>query len=96
MQPATLGAALRALREQQGLSVRALARSLGTSRTYIRELERDETRPSPARISQLSEIFNVDSEHLALLTGRVPHDILRALQTDSTLLSAIRNNSIAR
>lgn len=82
-----------ALRERQGLSVRALARALGTSRSFIRELERGETRPSPTRVTQLSDILHTDPEHLSILTGRVPHDIVEAFQSHPALLDLIRSHN---
>jgi transcriptional regulator with XRE-family HTH domain len=66
-----LGARLRALREQRGISARALALTLGISASAVSQIERDVMRPSVARLIAitdalgipLAEVFDDDQDH---------------------------------
>ena len=51
---------LRALRQQQGLSLRQLAKMLGhTTHGYVTNLERGERKPNAEVLIELSRIFGV-------------------------------------
>lgn len=60
-----MGARLRHLREEHGLTQAAFAQSLGLSSSYLNQLERD-VRPVTSRVlAQLSEEYGVDSTFFA-------------------------------
>ena len=60
-----MGARLRRLREENGLTQAAFAQSLGLSSSYLNQLERD-TRPVTSRVlTTLSEVYGVDSTFFA-------------------------------
>jgi transcriptional regulator with XRE-family HTH domain len=68
--PAGLGSRLRSLREQRGVSARALAHTLGISASAVSQIERGVMRPSVARLIAitdalgvpLAEVFDDDEE----------------------------------
>ncbi|HJC30181.1 MAG TPA: acetate metabolism transcriptional regulator RamB [Candidatus Dietzia intestinipullorum] len=60
-----MGARLRRLREEHGLTQAAFAQSLGLSSSYLNQLEKD-TRPVTSRVLvKLSEVYGVDSTFFA-------------------------------
>ncbi len=65
MTPTPMGARLRRLREEHGLTQAAFAATLGLSSSYLNQLERD-TRPVTSRVlAGLSEQYGVDSTFFA-------------------------------
>jgi transcriptional regulator with XRE-family HTH domain len=66
----TFAKRLRRLREEQGLSVPAIAASVGTSEGTIRQLETGQVKnPSFALGLRLADTLNVDPYYLALGAG---------------------------
>src|SRR5699024_9463987 len=60
-----MGARLRRLREEHGLTQAAFATSLGLSASYLNQLEKD-ARPITSRVpTTLSEVYGVDSTFFA-------------------------------
>ena len=60
-----MGARLRRLREEHGLTQAAFAASLGLSASYLNQLEKD-ARPITSRVlTTLSEVYGVDSTFFA-------------------------------
>ncbi len=65
MQPIVLGQRIRELREQQGMSQAALARTLGASINAINMLEVGSTRaPHIDRLIAIADLFNVSIDYL--------------------------------
>jgi transcriptional regulator with XRE-family HTH domain len=65
MQPLLLGQRIRALRERQGMSQAALARTLGASINAINMLEVGSTRaPHIDRLIALADLFGVSLDYL--------------------------------
>src|ERR671936_853888 len=54
-----LGARIRALREQRGLSLRGLAASVGISPSALSQIERGKMRPSVTRLFQIVSLLDV-------------------------------------
>lgn len=55
----SLGSRLRALREQRGISARALALTLGISASAVSQIERDVMRPSVARLIAITDALGI-------------------------------------
>jgi transcriptional regulator with XRE-family HTH domain len=69
MQPLLLGQRIRELRERQGMSQAALARTLGASINAINMLEVGSTRaPHIDRLIALADLFHVSLDYLVGLT----------------------------
>lgn len=97
-----LPARLRALREQRGLSVRALARLITYSHAYIVQVETGRRPPPPDLVRRVDDVFGADGELIALLSpasdlnpeardrvGTVERAPCRADQTSLAALGAI-------
>lgn len=63
-QVVNLGARLREVRLQSGLSLRAVARELGVSPSFVSQLENDRSRPSVATLYSLAQLLNVSMDQL--------------------------------
>jgi transcriptional regulator with XRE-family HTH domain len=61
----TFAEKLRALRKQQGLTLRQLAEILSTSSGYIADLESGRRQPSLALARQVADFFGISVDHLA-------------------------------
>jgi transcriptional regulator with XRE-family HTH domain len=61
---ATLGGRLREVRLRSGLSLRAVARQLSVSPSFVSQLENDRSRPSVATLYSLAQLFNVSMDEL--------------------------------
>jgi DNA-binding XRE family transcriptional regulator/mannose-6-phosphate isomerase-like protein (cupin superfamily) len=59
-----LGARLREVRLKSGLSLRAVARELGVSASFVSQLENDRSRPSVATLYSLAQLLNVSMDEL--------------------------------
>ena len=86
----SLGAVVRSSRQEKGLTLRALAALAEVSATYIHQIEHDERVPSETKADRLGKALGIDADLLLLLGGRVPADILVALQAHPALLTHIR------
>jgi transcriptional regulator with XRE-family HTH domain len=61
---ASLGARLRAARLKSGLSLRAVARELGVSASFVSQLENDRSRPSVATLYSIAQLLEVSMDDL--------------------------------
>jgi transcriptional regulator with XRE-family HTH domain len=61
------------------IGIKALARELGISYTYISHIERGKATPSDDLIRKLAEYFHVDEEELLLAAGKFPSDVEKLL-----------------
>jgi len=57
--PRSLGARLRTLREERGMSARSLAKALGISASAVSQIERDVMRPSVSRLIAITDALGV-------------------------------------
>jgi transcriptional regulator with XRE-family HTH domain len=86
----SLGAVVRASRREKGLTLRALATLAEVSATYVHQIERDERIPSDQVAARLAGLLSIDADALALLSGRVPADVLGVLRANPDLLGQLR------
>ena len=70
---------LRILRAKNAIGIKALARQLGISYTYISHIERGKAHPSDELVKKLAAFFQVDEEELLLSAGRFPPDVEKIL-----------------
>ena len=72
-------ARLRSLRTQNSIGIKALAKELGISYTYISHIERGKAKPSDDLVKKLAAFFGVNEEELLLSAGRFPPDVEKLL-----------------
>jgi len=70
---------LRSLRKKNNIGIKALARELGISYTYISHIERGKAKPSDYLVKKLAAFFHVDEEELLLSVGKFPSDVEKIL-----------------
>lgn len=89
-------AAIRARREQLGLSQTELARTLGVTKSLLSHIEAGKRQPSEAQIATLATTLRLPPEMLLVGTGRIPKDLLGALENDVPgVVAAIRQHKEA-
>ncbi len=71
MREKTLGERVRAIRKQKQWSMHQLAERIGTTHSYISQLERGQIRPGIDLVMRLAEAFGVSIDHLV---GRVERE----------------------
>jgi transcriptional regulator with XRE-family HTH domain len=89
----TLGAELRRLRHDNGLSLRALATQTGVSNPYLSQIERDEKFPSAKVLCALAEPLGVSEQYLLTRAGIIGKDtvsVKTSIETDPQLTTAQR------
>ncbi|MBK1786786.1 helix-turn-helix domain-containing protein [Prauserella cavernicola] len=80
-----LGARIRALRTQRGMSLRALAGELGISPSALSQLERGKMRPSVTRLFQIVSILEVPLS--AAFGEEAPEPVEQPLDADEVVVS---------
>lgn len=90
--PATQNAAslLRALRNQQGRSLRSAAADIGIAPSQLSRLERGQRNLAADVSERLSEYYGVSSEIISLAQGELPLDIVRILQEHPDEMERLR------
>jgi HTH-type transcriptional regulator, competence development regulator len=87
----TFGSTIKRLRRGQGLTQRQLAAELGVDFTYLSKLENDRgERPSEKIVRELAARFEVDSEELLALAGRLPGELGERAKGDLTFARLLR------
>lgn len=72
----TFGKTVRRLRMKRGMTLRALARAIGTSNTYISIFERDRCNPpSDTVLKQIAKALDVEYTELRLAAGRIDPEV---------------------
>jgi len=88
---AMFGKHLRAVREQQGVSLRSLAHLSKISLGYMHQIETGKASiPTPARIATFAKFLKVDGDELAAAAGKVPDDVIQALVKKPALCAVVR------
>lgn len=85
-----LGPYLKQQREARGIGLRALARQVGVSPGYLCGVEAERRPPSPAVLQRLSRALGENNEALLMRAGKIPQDVLSALQEQPDLLPQVR------
>jgi transcriptional regulator with XRE-family HTH domain len=72
----SFGKTIREARMQAEITLRAFAKMIGVSPTYISQIERDEyAPPSESRIKKIAEVLNLDADELSALAQKTPPDL---------------------
>jgi transcriptional regulator with XRE-family HTH domain len=79
-----LGEQIREARISAGLSLRALARDLELSPSYINDIEYDRRIPSENVLMQIADLLDLDADQLLGAAGRVGEDAQRYLKENPT------------
>jgi DNA modification methylase/DNA-binding XRE family transcriptional regulator/DNA-directed RNA polymerase subunit RPC12/RpoP len=89
-------AAIRARREQLGLSQTELAQRLGVSKSLLSHIEAGKRQPTEAQIAVLAATLRLPPELLLVGTGRMPTNLLSVLENDAPgIVAAIRQKTEA-
>jgi len=85
---ATLGEAIRSLREAQGMTLRGLAEKVGVTPPFLSDLEHD--RRKTDRLEKFAEVLGASVEDLRRLDTRVTSDLKDWLGANPDLLDVLR------
>jgi HTH-type transcriptional regulator, competence development regulator len=89
MDTPTFGQTIKALREKKGMNLRAFAKALEKSPTFISRLERDEdVRPSEETVKEMARLLGADVNELLAMAGRVSSDIQEIIRKHPKELAA--------
>lgn len=87
----TFGGRIRDLRRAAGLSQREVAARIGIDFTYLSKLENDHGEPpGEATIRGLADVFDVKSEELLALAGKVPPELKEIASRDPRFALLLR------
>lgn len=64
-----------------GTTLAKLASRLKVTKGYLSRLESNKTTPSPAMVTRLATLLDLDATFLAMTAGQLPPDIMRVLRT---------------
>ena len=64
MSPTTIGAKIRALRENANLSLREVAYNIGIDTSLLGKIERNERHPTKEQLNQVAAFFKVNKKQL--------------------------------
>src|SRR4051812_11267457 len=88
--------AIRARREQIGLSQVELAQKLGVTKSFLSHIEAGKRQPTESQIGILADSLRLPPELLVLGAGRMPDDLRGALEMKTPeLVAAIRQHTEA-
>ncbi|HTV80299.1 MAG TPA: XRE family transcriptional regulator [Steroidobacteraceae bacterium] len=82
--PPSVGAALSALRQSEGLSLEALARQSGVSKSMLSQIERDKTNPTVAVVWRLAQALGVEVAELLRGEARGAHHGISLVPSSQT------------
>jgi transcriptional regulator with XRE-family HTH domain len=82
--PPSLGQRIRGARVAAGRSLRAAARELGLSPSYINDIEFDRRVPSESVLLQIADLLGLDPDQLLGAAGRVGADAEAYLKDNPT------------
>ena len=85
----TLGQAVRALRNDAGLTLRGLADTLGVSAPFLSDVEHDRRRPS--NMPALAKALGVTDSELRKLDDRMPADLKAWVRENPEVVSFLRD-----
>jgi transcriptional regulator with XRE-family HTH domain len=103
----TFGAMVRREREDRKIGLRAMAKMIAVSPTYLSKIERDEfSPPAEDKVKAIAGTLGCDADQLLALAGRIASDVsdiiklhpieLAALVRASNGLPSARINDLAR
>lgn len=79
------GQVLREKRMEKEFSLRAFAKEVGVSPTYLSQVEQGNVQPPTAdRVGRMAEVLGENADELIALAGRVPQDLPEIIQREPT------------
>jgi transcriptional regulator with XRE-family HTH domain len=84
----TLGEAIRFLRTERKLTLRALAEKAGISAPFLSDIEHD--RRKTDKIEEIAEVLGVPIEELQALDGRLPGELKDWLAANPPLVALLK------
>ena len=75
-------AKIKKMREQRGISIKTLAKSLDVNYTYLSKIENSKSVPSEAFIERLAMVYNCDADELKIMAGKIPDDVIEILKNN--------------
>jgi transcriptional regulator with XRE-family HTH domain len=86
----TFGVFVRRAREGKEIGLRAMAKMIGVSPTYLSKVERDEfSPPTEDRVRAIAKIIDCDADDLLARAGRVSTDISDIIKRHPVELAAL-------
>ena len=87
------GRLLRERRQEQGLTLTALAGELGVTKSYVSMLESGRRQPADDQFDVLAQTLEIPADILRVAAGRLPPDVATAVPDRAeTIVSAIRRD----
>jgi transcriptional regulator with XRE-family HTH domain len=78
----TFGQYIRRRRMDKQFTLRAFARRVGVSPTYMSQVEQDVADPPTAeRVQKMAELLDEDADELIAMAGRLPEDLPEIIQS---------------
>jgi transcriptional regulator with XRE-family HTH domain len=91
----SFGEFMRVTRENQGMSLRELARRLDVVPSYVSQVERDlASIPTEPRLLIIANELNIDGDELMAKAGRVPSDIADAFIANPKGVSSLIRRAV--
>lgn len=84
----TLGQAIRYLRTERGMSLRALAAEVGVSAPFLSDIEHG--RRFTDKLDKLAEVLRVDAEDLSHFDTRIPKELRRWIESKPGLADLLQ------
>lgn len=76
--PSELGQLIASTRNAHGLGLRAMARKIGRSPSFLVMIEKNEPPPGVAEetLRRIADVLELDPDHLITLAGKTPDDVV--------------------
>ena len=87
----TLGEAIYHARQERGITLRALARTIGVSAPFMSDVEHGRRKPSEDRLAEIAKVLHVSAQELQDMT--LTREAANALENDPELLALVRRAS---
>jgi transcriptional regulator with XRE-family HTH domain len=82
-------------RKDSGLTLEYVAEKLGTSASYLHDIENGRTKtPKMALLTALAGFFYIDRDKLLVAAERVPDDVFYKIIRNPQLITLIRNTEV--
>lgn len=85
----TLGETIRQLREKRGMTLRALARTIGVSAAFLSDLEHD--RRHTDKLEEIASALRVSAADLRALDTRLPFDLKKWIEENPKVVALLRD-----
>jgi transcriptional regulator with XRE-family HTH domain len=84
------GTFIRREREAKEIGLRAMARTIGVSPTYLSKVERDEfAPPAEDKVKKIAEVLDLDADELLALADRVSSDLSDIIKQQPREMAAL-------